>query len=309
MNKKVNNDKEFRCIVCNKVYSSASSLCNHNKKFHNKLDNTYIILDNTLDNTQIIHDKKYKCHTCEKTFNNFQNRWKHEKICKQKADEPTTKQELEELKKTINELKIELNKKNTQNITNNNINQTNNINNGTIINNIVKFGELSYDAIFNEKQIRDILKCKHKALEEGIKQTHFNKNHPELNNVFISNMRDNLAHIYDGTSMKAVPKGEVINDLIDMHTAELTIALEKQRNKMKEYDAQKVEELLQKLETDTKFIDENENKTYPYHKTYKTEQIKILVYNETDSARLKQLLSGTIKEYKLDVDIDIITEE
>ncbi len=109
--------------------------------------------------------------------------------------------------------------------------------------------------------------------------------------------------------MKAVPKGEVINDLIDMHTAELTIALEKQRNKMKEYDAQKVEELLQKLETDTKFIDENENKTYPNHKTYKTEQIKILVYNETDSARLKQLLSGTIKEYKLDVDIDIITEE
>ncbi len=304
------------CDVCIKKYSSYKSLWNHNNKFHNtniphnKLNinqNKLNINQNKPDINKNQNNSKYSCRYCNKNYEILQSRWKHEKICKQKTDESTTKQELEELKKTINELKIELNKKNTQNITNNNIN--NNINNGTIINNIVKFGELSYDAIFNEKQIRDILKCKHKALEEGIKQTHFNKKHPELNNVFISNMRDNLAHIYDGTSMKAVPKGEVISDLIDMHTAELTIALEKQRNKLKDYDAKKVEELLEKLETDTKFIDENENKTYPNHKTYKTEQIKILVYNETDSARLKQLLSGTIKEYKLDVDIDIITEE
>ncbi len=97
--------------------------------------------------------------------------------------------------------------------------------------------------------------------------------------------------------------------MIDIHTAELTIALEKQRNKMKEYDAQKVEELLHKLESPLKFYDENENKIYPNHKTYKTEQIKILVYNETDLSRLKQLLCGTIKEYKLEVDIDITTEE
>ena len=70
-----------------------------------------------------------------------------------------------------------------------------------------------------------------------------------------------------------------------------------------------MEELLEKLETSTKFIDENENKTYANHKMYKTEQIKILVYNETDLSRLKQLLSGTIKEYKLNVDIDITTEK
>ena len=309
MNEKVNIENKFRCNLCDKYYASASSLCNHNKKFHNEQNNTLIIHDNTLDNTFIIPDKKYKCHTCEKTFNNFQNRWKHEKICKQKVDDTKNNQKLEELEKTINELKVELelNKHYAKNITNNTIN--NNINNGTIINNVVKFGELSYDAIFNDKQIRKILKCKHKALEESIKQTHFNKDHPELNNVFITNMRDNLAHVYDGTTIKAMPKGEVINELIDMHTAELTIALEKQKTKLKDYDAQKVEELLKKLETNTKFIDENENKTYANHKTYKTEQIKIMVYNETDLARLKQLLSGTIKEHKLYVDIDITTED
>uniref|UniRef100_A0A6C0ED40 C2H2-type domain-containing protein n=1 Tax=viral metagenome TaxID=1070528 RepID=A0A6C0ED40_9ZZZZ len=28
------NIKLHRCIICNKNYSSQSSLCNHNKKFH-----------------------------------------------------------------------------------------------------------------------------------------------------------------------------------------------------------------------------------------------------------------------------------
>ena len=35
MNEKVNNKVNFRCNICDKIYSSASSLCNHNKKFHN----------------------------------------------------------------------------------------------------------------------------------------------------------------------------------------------------------------------------------------------------------------------------------
>ena len=37
MNEKVNIHSENRCILCNKVYSSRSSLCNHNKKFHNTI--------------------------------------------------------------------------------------------------------------------------------------------------------------------------------------------------------------------------------------------------------------------------------
>ena len=33
-----NNSTQFRCNICNKIYASQSSLCNHNKKFHNKTD-------------------------------------------------------------------------------------------------------------------------------------------------------------------------------------------------------------------------------------------------------------------------------
>ena len=34
MNIKVNIKSLFSCNICNKNYSSKSSLCNHNKKFH-----------------------------------------------------------------------------------------------------------------------------------------------------------------------------------------------------------------------------------------------------------------------------------
>ena len=35
------NDNIFSCKICNKDYASKSSLCNHNKKFHNKKVNFY----------------------------------------------------------------------------------------------------------------------------------------------------------------------------------------------------------------------------------------------------------------------------
>ena len=30
-------EKEYSCKICNKLYTSQSSLCNHNKKFHSNI--------------------------------------------------------------------------------------------------------------------------------------------------------------------------------------------------------------------------------------------------------------------------------
>lgn len=92
---------EHTCKDCNKIYASYQSLCNHRTKFHknenNSIDNTSIIPDNTLiipDNTSIISTlseietvKTYNCLYCNREFNNYQNRWKHHKICKTKNHE------------------------------------------------------------------------------------------------------------------------------------------------------------------------------------------------------------------------------
>jgi len=77
-----------KCDICNKLYSSYKSLWKHNKNIHkNNIihHNTNIILDNTNiipPNTNIVETTKYSCKCCNKIFNNYQNRWKHEKKCK-----------------------------------------------------------------------------------------------------------------------------------------------------------------------------------------------------------------------------------
>jgi uncharacterized membrane protein YukC len=67
----VNNKNKLLCKICNKYYSSQSSLCNHNKKFHS--DNILKSSDNIL--------KNYNCRKCNKIFKNIKTRWSHEKMC------------------------------------------------------------------------------------------------------------------------------------------------------------------------------------------------------------------------------------
>ena len=63
MNKKVNYKNDFRCNLCDKKYASASSLCNHNKKFHNdknkKMNNTKIEIPFWANDPNIILNQKY----------------------------------------------------------------------------------------------------------------------------------------------------------------------------------------------------------------------------------------------------------
>jgi len=71
---------EYKCNTCNKLYSSYQSMWIHNKKFHTKiasdvgLQNSNGVLVSTVNN----------CKFCKKSFNNRQNKYRHEKICKSK---------------------------------------------------------------------------------------------------------------------------------------------------------------------------------------------------------------------------------
>ena len=124
----------YNCKICNKHYSSASSLCNHNKKYHSNLkkciNNTYNT-HNKLDN--IINIKK--CKYCLKLFKHQSSKSRHEKDCKSKFKNTDIKnnfliseQENIEIKNILKELlekncKIQpktLQKKNNNYTTNNN---------------------------------------------------------------------------------------------------------------------------------------------------------------------------------------------
>jgi hypothetical protein len=199
-----------KCKICNKYYSSSQSLCNHNRKFHNIKSVSDNTLDNTLDDT--LNTKKYNCNYCNKQFKHFQNRWKHENICKTKNN-ITIPNEILVLKNEIDNLKNEIKKKAT---TNNNFNNTN-INNGNIINinsfsndNIEHISEEFIKKMFSHFLCEDEHNLPIPKLLENIK---FNSHHLENNNVKITNMRSDVALKFDNEKWMTVDKEELLNEM------------------------------------------------------------------------------------------------
>ena len=328
MDNKIDKKMDNSCNICNKNYASYKSLWNHTKKFHKVECNTNVINSNTNCNTFVIPCntnviqnvyKQYNCSYCNKIFKMRQYKWKHEQICKIKNNNHETNKlkEIEEQNKqlveTINELKLQvsmiikekgkihhktLQKINNQlNSNNNNINN-NNINNGNIINNtFVKFGDIDYDKILNTKQIKYILNKQYKCLEESIKLIHFNEDLPEYNNIFITNMKDDIAYVFDGSRFISVRKNEMLNELIDTHVNEINLSLEKNKNTLNDKHVIRLEKFLDMLnDDDTKFTDENNNRTYNSYKAYKINSIKLLIYNESDKKKLELLNNQELQE-------------
>ena len=81
----------YICKQCNKSYASYKSLWNHNKTFHN--NDVTVCNNNVTDCNNIVTDcnnsvtdlnKKYNCKFCDKLFKCRQNKYSHEKTCKNK---------------------------------------------------------------------------------------------------------------------------------------------------------------------------------------------------------------------------------
>ena len=329
---------EFSCKVCNKYYSSYKSLWNHTKKFHNinvtnmtpnvtnmtpnvtnMTPNVTNMTLNVTNLTPTVTNKVYECKFCNKSFNYRQNKYQHEKKCKikekdNKIDELEEKNnKINELEKTINELKNQvaiiikekgkIHHKTLQKI-NNQLN-----NNGKIINNInntyVKFGDIDYQKVLNDKQIKHILNKQYLSLEESIKQIHFNEELPEYSNIFITNMKDDLGYVFDGKQFISVRKNEMLNELIDTHVKEINLSLEKNKNKLNEKYVNRLEKFLDMLnDDDTKFTDQDNQRIYPSYKAYKINSIKLLIYNESDKKKLDTLNTMELEEKLCEIDTE-----
>ena len=110
----LNNEDQlnFFCKFCNKMYASQSSLCNHNKKFHNNnIANVINLISNVVanDNNVIQGNKIIKCEYCNKIFASRYTKYVHKKkVCKFKNNniiENNTNSKIEKIENTISELK------------------------------------------------------------------------------------------------------------------------------------------------------------------------------------------------------------
>ena len=103
--------KIFRCNICNKKYSSQSSLCNHNKKFHNNIsqhnnnitqpkNNISQHNNNIQQHNNNLIESNFICKYCSKIYKHQQSKSRHEKNCNQKNNDKLDKK-FEDFKNTI----------------------------------------------------------------------------------------------------------------------------------------------------------------------------------------------------------------
>ena len=303
--------KKFKCFECNKMFSSPNSLCNHKKKYHKNETitdvNTNVNNVNTDVNTNVNNVnneltnknniKIIKCDYCNITFNSRQAKHLHiKKYCKI-IKSNNNNNEFIEMKNEINELKQfiiqhckihpkKLQKINKElvnnNITNNNI-INNNITNNNIINNtiinktFVNFNNsINYNILLPE-EIINILNRACKSLEESIKTIHFNDRYPEYKNILITNLKDNIAYIFNGIKFVAMNKNKVLEDLITSHINEIEKNVDLYKNKITSFKYNRLLSFINSLnDEDIKFTNEDYNKTLT---NYAKNKLKKLINN------------------------------
>jgi len=171
------------------------------------------------------------CKYCNKSFTRTTGLTKHLKKCKYKNSETQNilkkkDDEIQELKKIVEKLLIE----NKSNITNNINNKDSfNTNNTIIINN---YGDENTKYITSEYILKLLKNKPAKVIPELIKYTHFNNEHPENQNIKITNKKEPYVKIMKNNKWELQNKDDTITDLIDRQQIHLMDEkLEKQVNK------------------------------------------------------------------------------
>jgi len=200
----------YKCETCEKQFNRKSNYEYHikNKSCKNRL---------------------YICLYCDKEFTTKTNMYRHIrlncKIKKSKDDEKDTIYneliKLNGMTKLIMEENVKLKKEMNgikQNMVKYNVNINNgttNINNGTV-NQITLVGYGNEDISKIEK--KDILKVLQNGFYTPIKLTetlHFNPKYPEYHNIYISNIKDKYAMLFDGVNWTLTMKEDLINRIYE----------------------------------------------------------------------------------------------
>lgn len=209
---------EYKCNVCNKIYSSYQSRWNHINKYHNN-DITKITHNYTKppQNTTNLH-KNISCTYCNKYYSRNDSLKRHLKSCdikisKEKENE-FYKQQIEKLTNDLEKLK----KKSTKKIINYNT-LNNNSNNLTNINNIGK--EKISDLTPYER--RYIMSHGMNSIISLAEHLNFNERLPHNHNFYVSALNDKHLNTIDTNTNTVIKqrKKELFDQILVAHIDKL----------------------------------------------------------------------------------------
>lgn len=285
----------YICVICKKEYSSYKSLWNHNKTFHKKdsfksLHNSSPELNITSKNPQ--NKSKYNCCYCNKILSRIDNLKRHEKTCKNINKQNIEMQlQLSQKENEILKLKLKIEKTNKMHpksfkklnnmLINNALN--NNINSNNTNYNILSLGNENIPEVLSLIEKKKIMNARYLCLEKMVEIAHCG-NYNQFKNIVITNLKDNIAYKFDQIKgyFITTTKNEVLNDIIDNRITDIEEIYDElsTTNKINEDTKNIINKFLEKIQNDNeKFVDENENATYDNYKSYKSNKIKILIYD------------------------------
>jgi hypothetical protein len=119
------------------------------------------------------------------------------------------------------------------------------------------------------------------SLEESIKAIHFNDNRPEFKNIYITNLKDQYAYIFDGNKFSAGLKSDVLSELVDNHFEHIEYSAEEYKHKLQPRTIEILDKFIDKMSNeDQSFTDKEHKIKYPNFKQFKVNMIKVMIYNE-----------------------------
>ena len=287
--------KKFNCKLCNKIYSSASSLSNHKKIYH----------DTDNKRAKNSDDNLYYCRHCNKKFKNRNSRWVHEKKCTIETPNKEIEkilQEVEQLKKEIllkdkviatQDKVIETNKltKKTFKFVNKVLMDKNShhttINNHNNILQIYNIGMENIVETITKKQKIQIMNAGHTSFNKLIETVHCSE-YDQFKNIIITNLKGDVAYVYD--SDKGYFVQTQLNDALEeifryrIYDLEEIYNEMKDGNKITEKTKKIIKNFIEKCESEEPYVDEY-GKKYPSYKEYNKYSMKIILYKSNQQVK------------------------
>ena len=286
----------YQCQKCQKYFDHKTKYTKHLERKKDCITNDYVVKENIVTVCGEVEvnneDGKYCCLICNKKFSFSQSLSRHKKTHTFDNDKNViiSKNEIDEIKKLIvtqterikyfEEMAISSKLKSCNNFMNNAIV----VNNGLINNGLINNGTINNTVLlqFGKENVYDLNKDEIKTIENSntpykqiIETFHFNPNRPQTQNIKCFNVNGKYLEIYDGKSWIKIPLDDLLLELYNNHTDNLS---EIAKMDPETEDENRAKHKLQEVVNEMLVYYQNNDK--PGSKEF-SDDIKLLLYNKT----------------------------